>query len=68
MVDLLLIARLRRYLKRKLHMKVDVIPKDFLNDIIKEEVLEHAVPRLNPVFDACFYIEFIATFMPAFAP
>ncbi len=43
MVDFLLIARLRRYLRRKLHMKVDVISKEFLNKYIKEEVLEEAV-------------------------
>jgi predicted nucleotidyltransferase len=44
MVDLLLIARLRRYLRRKLHMKVDVISKEFLNKYIKKQVLEEAVP------------------------
>ncbi len=44
MVDFLLIARLRRYLRRKLHMKVDVISKEFLNKYIKEKVLEDAVP------------------------
>ncbi len=44
MVDFLLIARLRRYLRRKLHMKVDVISKEFLNKYIKEKVLEEAVP------------------------
>jgi len=44
MVDFLLIARLRRYLKRKLHIKVDVITKEFLNKYIKEKVLEEAVP------------------------
>jgi hypothetical protein len=43
MVDLLLIAGLRRYLRRKLHMKVDVISKEFLNKYIKEQVLEEAV-------------------------
>jgi len=44
MVDFLLIARLRRYLRRKLHQKVDVISKEFLNKHIREEVLEEAVP------------------------
>ena len=44
MVDFLLIARLRRYLRRKLHMKVDVISKEFLNEYIKEKILEEAVP------------------------
>ena len=43
MVDLLLIAGLRRYLRRKLHMKVDVISKEFLNKYIKEQILEEAV-------------------------
>ena len=43
MVDLLLIAGLRRYLRRKLHMKVDVISKESLNKYIKEQVLEEAV-------------------------
>ena len=43
MVDFLLIARLRRYLRRKLHVKVDVISKEFLNKYIKERVLEEAV-------------------------
>jgi predicted nucleotidyltransferase len=42
-VDLLVIARLRRYLKRKLHLKVDVISKEFLNKNIKEKVLQEAV-------------------------
>jgi len=44
LVDFLLIARLRRYLRRKLHMKVDVISKEFLNEYIKEKILEEAVP------------------------
>lgn len=44
MVDFLLIARLRRYLGRKLHVKVDVTSKEFLNKFIKDEVLEEAVP------------------------
>jgi predicted nucleotidyltransferase len=44
MVDLLLISRLRRYLRRKLHMKVDVISKKYLNKYIKDQVLEEAIP------------------------
>ena len=44
MVDLLLIAQLRRYLRRKLHIKVDVISKEFLNRHIKDQVLEEAIP------------------------
>ncbi len=43
MVDLLLIARLQRYLRRKLHLKVDVISKKFLNEHIKDGVLAEAV-------------------------
>jgi uncharacterized protein len=44
MVDLLLIAELRRYLQRKLHIKVDVISKEFINRHIRDQVLEEAVP------------------------
>ncbi len=44
MVDFLLIARLRRYLRRKLHMRVDIISKEFINKHIRERVLEEAVP------------------------
>ncbi len=44
MVDLLLIARLRRYLRRKLRIKVDVVSKEFLNRHIKDQVLEEAIP------------------------
>ena len=42
--DLLLVAGLRQYLRRKLHMKVDVISKKYLNPIIKDQVLHEAVP------------------------
>jgi predicted nucleotidyltransferase len=44
MVDLLLVAELRRYLRRKLHMKVDVISKKYLNKHIKDQVLQEAIP------------------------
>jgi uncharacterized protein len=44
MVDFLLISRLRKYLRRKLHLKVDVISKEFLNKHIKDQVLEEAIP------------------------
>jgi predicted nucleotidyltransferase len=44
MVDLLLVAELRRYLRRKLRMKVDVISKKYLNKYIKDQVLEEAIP------------------------
>lgn len=42
--DLLLAAALRRYLRRKLHVKVDVISKNYLNPRIRDEVLAEAVP------------------------
>jgi predicted nucleotidyltransferase len=42
--DLLLAAALRRYLRRKLHVKVDVVSKNYLNPIIRDEVLAEAVP------------------------
>ena len=42
-VDLLLISSLRRYLRRKLHIKVDVVSKEFLNKRIKDQVLEEAM-------------------------
>ncbi len=44
MVDFLLIASLRKYLRRKLHIKVDVVSKKFLNEHIRDQVLEEAVP------------------------
>ena len=42
-VDLLLVSSLRRYLRRKLNMRVDVVSKEFLNKRIKDQVLEEAV-------------------------
>jgi uncharacterized protein len=42
--DLLLAAALRKYLRRKLHVKVDVISKNYLNPIIRDQVLAEAVP------------------------
>jgi uncharacterized protein len=42
--DLLLVAGLRSYLKRKLRVKVDVVSKKYLNPIIKEQVLNEAIP------------------------
>ena len=44
MVDLLMVAELRRYLRRKLHIKVDVISKKYLNQFIKDQVLGEAIP------------------------
>ncbi len=43
MVDLLLVAQLRRYIRRKLHIKVDVISKKYLNSHIRDQVLEEAI-------------------------
>lgn len=42
--DLLLAASLKRYLRRKLHVKVDVVSKNYLNPLIRDEVLAEAVP------------------------
>jgi hypothetical protein len=42
-VSLLTVAALRRYLRRKLHVKVDVVSKEFLNENIKDRVLREAV-------------------------
>ena len=42
--DLLLVAGLRRYLRRKLHVKVDVVSKNYLNPLIKDQVLNEAIP------------------------
>jgi predicted nucleotidyltransferase len=42
--DLLLVAGLRHYLRRKLHVKVDVVSKKFLNPTIKDQVLKESIP------------------------
>jgi len=42
--NLLHVAALRKYLRRKLHVKVDVVSKNFLNELVREEVLKEAVP------------------------
>ncbi len=42
--DYITILRLRNYLRRKLHIKVDIVSKEFLNKHIKEEVLKEAIP------------------------
>ena len=42
-VSLLTVASLRRYLRRKLHIKVDVVSKEFINKHIKDQVLKEAV-------------------------
>ena len=42
--DLLLVAGLRKYLRRKLHVKVDVVSKKFLNPTIEEQVLKESIP------------------------
>jgi predicted nucleotidyltransferase len=35
---------LKNYLKRKLHIKIDIISKEFLNPHIKDQVLKEAIP------------------------
>ncbi len=35
---------LKNYLKKELHVKVDIITKEFLNPHIKDQVLKEAVP------------------------
>jgi uncharacterized protein len=42
--DYFTILGLRNYLRRKLHMKVDIVSKEFLNKHIKAEVLKEAIP------------------------
>ena len=42
--DYFTILGLRNYLQRKLHMKVDIVSKEFLNKHIKDEVLKEAIP------------------------
>jgi predicted nucleotidyltransferase len=42
--DYFTILGLRNYLRRKLHMKVDIVSKGFLNKHIKDEVLKEAIP------------------------
>lgn len=41
--DYFTILGLRNYLRRKLHMKVDIVSKEFLNKHIKDEVLREAI-------------------------
>ena len=42
--DLLLVAGLRQYLRRKLRVRVNVVSKKFLNPVIRDQVLEEAIP------------------------
>jgi uncharacterized protein len=42
--DYLTIIGLKNYLRRKMHVKVDVVSKEFLNRHIKDEVLKEAIP------------------------
>lgn len=42
--DYFTIIGLKNYLRRKLHVKVDVVSKEFLNKHIKDEVLKEAIP------------------------
>jgi predicted nucleotidyltransferase len=42
-VSLFTIYDLKKYLKRKLRMKVDVVSKEFLNEYIRDQVLKETV-------------------------
>ena len=42
-LSLFTIYDLKQHLKRKLHMKVDVVSKEYLNKYIKDQVLKEAV-------------------------
>ncbi len=42
--DYFTILGLKKYLRRKLHMKVDIVSKEFLNKHIKDEILKEAIP------------------------
>ncbi len=42
--DYFTIIGLKKYLRRKLGVKVDVVSKEFLNRHIKDEVLKEAIP------------------------
>jgi uncharacterized protein len=42
--DYLTIIGLKKYLRKKLHVKVDVVSKEFLNRNIRDEVLKEAIP------------------------
>ena len=42
--DYFTILGLRNYLRRKLHMKVDIVSKEFLNKHIRDEVLKEVIP------------------------
>jgi predicted nucleotidyltransferase len=41
--DYFMIISLKKYLRRKLHVKVDIVSKEFLNKNIKDEVLKQAI-------------------------
>ena len=42
--NLLLVAGLRHYLRKKLHVKVDVVSKKFLNPTIKDQIIKESIP------------------------
>ena len=44
MVSFFTVYDLKSYLQRKLHAKVDIVSKKFLNPYIKDQVLQEAVP------------------------
>jgi uncharacterized protein len=43
MVGLFVVFDLKSFLKRKMHLKVDVVSKEYLNKYIKDQVLTEAV-------------------------
>ena len=44
MVSFFTVYDLKTYLQRKLHVKVDIISKKFLNPYLKNRVLQEAIP------------------------
>ncbi len=42
--DYFTIIGLKNYLRQKLHMKVNIVSKEFLNKHIRDEVLKEAIP------------------------
>jgi predicted nucleotidyltransferase len=44
MVSFFTVYDLKNYLQRKLGIQVDIVSKKFLNPIIKDRVLQEAVP------------------------
>lgn len=42
--DIVALNKIKRFLRRKLGVKVDIVSKKYLNPIIKDRVLKEAVP------------------------